>query len=137
MIFQPGAFLRLADDVPGAVDAAAVAHRVALQHPRRRVRALPWRAAVPRRAWVLLLLAGWRPRSSFTQLPVRLILVAGPVLFILIAAFTTVTGRHFLEYPPQQAGLLISILEAAATLSIGITLVALFMGERPHDEDER
>jgi len=54
-----GAFLHLADDVPGGVDAAAVAHRVALQHPRNRTTILRWRlSAVPRPAWVLLLLAG-------------------------------------------------------------------------------
>ena len=47
-----------ADEVAPAVDASAVAHRVALEHPRRRARALPWQVAVPRRAWVPLLLAG-------------------------------------------------------------------------------
>ena len=53
-----GAFLRLADDVPGTVDAAAVAHRVALEHPRRRVPALAWGlVAFPRLPWILLLLA--------------------------------------------------------------------------------
>ena len=54
-----GAFMRLADDVPGRVDAAAVAHRVALEHPRRRARVPSWgRVAIPRPAWVLLLVAG-------------------------------------------------------------------------------
>ena len=53
-----GAFLRLADDVPGTVAAAAVAHRVALEHPRRRARVLSWGGvAIPRVAWVLLLAA--------------------------------------------------------------------------------
>ncbi|OGN87277.1 MAG: hypothetical protein A2X23_09995 [Chloroflexi bacterium GWC2_73_18] len=53
-----GTLLHYADDVSVAVDAAAVAHRVALEHPRRRVGVLPWRlAAIPRVAWVLLLLA--------------------------------------------------------------------------------
>jgi hypothetical protein len=52
-----GAFLRLADDVAGDVDAAAVARRVALEHPRRpgvagRLRLVD----VPRLAWVLVLL---------------------------------------------------------------------------------
>jgi hypothetical protein len=48
-----------ADDVSPAVDAAAVAHRVALEHPRDRASALAWRApAVPRAAGALLLLAG-------------------------------------------------------------------------------
>jgi len=54
-----GAFLRLADDVTGAVDAAAVAHRVARDHPRHRPAVLRWRLiALPRPAWVLLLAAG-------------------------------------------------------------------------------
>jgi hypothetical protein len=53
-----GAFLHLADDVPGGVGAAAVAHRVALEHPRNRTTILRWRlSAVPRLAWALLLLA--------------------------------------------------------------------------------
>jgi hypothetical protein len=52
------AFLRLADDVTGAVDAAAVARRVAREHPRRRPAVLRRRlTAVPRPAWVLLLVA--------------------------------------------------------------------------------
>jgi hypothetical protein len=52
--------LRFADEVAPSVDAAAVAHRVALEHPRRRPGAglaSPRLAAVPRSAWVLLLLA--------------------------------------------------------------------------------
>jgi len=45
-----------AADVSLAVDAVAVAHRVALEHPRRRARALPWGpVAVSRLAWALLL----------------------------------------------------------------------------------
>jgi hypothetical protein len=58
-----GAFLRLADDVPGAVDAAAVAHRVAIEHPRGTWAAGHLRlVAVPRLAWVLL--PGLRRRWS-------------------------------------------------------------------------
>jgi len=52
--------LRFADEVAPSVDAAAVAHRVALEHPRRRVGAglASLRlAAVPRVAWLLLLAA--------------------------------------------------------------------------------
>lgn len=72
-----------ADDVSPAVDAAAVARRVALEHPRRGARALPWvRVAIPRVAW-LLLLAGmlvglvvgglvggtWRPDHAGVVVP--------------------------------------------------------------------
>lgn len=88
-------------------------------------------------AGVLLLLAGWRPHTGLTQLPLRLILVAGPGLFILTALLTIVMGRHLLDYPPEQAAILILSLEAAATVSIGITLTALFMGERPRDKGNR
>lgn len=79
-----GAFLRLVDDVPGTVDAGAVARRVALEHPRRGWRPVLARFALfPRVAWILLLvglivglavggLAGgiWRPdRAVVAPLP--------------------------------------------------------------------
>jgi multisubunit Na+/H+ antiporter MnhB subunit len=86
-------------------------------------------------AGVLLLLAGWRPHPGFTQLPLRLVLVAGPGLFLVTSLVTIATGRHLLEYPPERAQILIVILEIAATLSIGTTLAALFLGERPHDKE--
>ena len=88
-------------------------------------------------AGVLLLLAGWRPHPGLTQLPLRLVLVAGPGLFLVTALITIVMGRYLLDYPPEQAGILILFLETAATLSIGITLAALFMGERPRDKGNR
>lgn len=86
-------------------------------------------------AGVLLLLAGWRPHSSFTQLPLKLLLVVGPGLFIATALVTIVTGRHLLEYPPERAGILILLVETGAALSIGTILAALFLGERPHDKE--
>lgn len=88
-------------------------------------------------AGVLLLLAGWRPHPGFSQLPLRLVLVAGPGLFLVTALITIVMGRQLLDYPPEQAGILILFLEAAATLSVGITLAALFIGERPRDKGNR
>jgi multisubunit Na+/H+ antiporter MnhB subunit len=86
-------------------------------------------------AGVLLLLAGWRLPSSFARLPLRLVLVAGPGAFVATALLTMARGGQFLGYPPEQAGILILLLEIAATLSIGATLAALFLGERPHDEE--
>ena len=38
---------------------------------------------------------------------------------------------QLLKYPPAQAGILILSLETAATVSIGVTLTALFLGNRP------
>ncbi len=92
-------------------------------------------AAVLAAAGVLLLLAGWRPHPRLTGLPLRLVLVAGPVLFLAFSLTTIATGRNLMEYPPPQAGVLIFFLEAAATLSIGVTLVALFLAERPPDKE--
>ena len=40
-------------------------------------------------------------------------------------------GHRFLEYPPDQAGNLILLIEVVATVSIGTALAALFLGGRP------
>jgi multisubunit Na+/H+ antiporter MnhB subunit len=51
----------------------------------------------------------------------------------LVAAFP---GRRFLEYPPDHAGSLILLIEAAAMISIGLTLGCLFLGGRPASPPE-
>lgn len=88
-------------------------------------------------AGVLLLLAGWRPHPGLTQLPLRLVMVMGPGLFLVTSLVTIVAGRDLLEYPPEWAGVLILFLETAATLSIGTILAALFLGERPNDKESQ
>jgi len=82
-------------------------------------------------AGVLLLLAGWRLDSRFSGLPLRLALVAGLGVFLLVAVVLILLGGRLLEYPPSFAGALILLIEAAATLSIGTALAALFLGGRP------
>ena len=84
---------------------------------------------------VLFLLAGWRISDKLTALPLRIILVAGPGVFIIISALTMLLEGQLLKYPPAQAGLFIVILETVATLSIGATLAALFLGVRPGKKD--
>ena len=79
---------------------------------------------------VLLLLVGWRISDKLSALPLRIILVAGPGAFIIISALTILLEGQLLKYPPAQAGLFIVILETVATLSIGVTLAALFLGAR-------
>ncbi len=88
-------------------------------------------------AGVLLLLAGWRLHPRLAHLPLRLALVVGPGAFVAIAVLTMLSGRGLLEYPPAQAGILILILEAAATVSIGVTLAALFLGAPPQEPQEK
>ena len=82
-------------------------------------------------AGVLLLLTGWRLHAGLAALPLRLALVAGPGTFLAMAVLTMLIEGQLLEYPPAQAGILILVLETTATLSIGVTLAALFLGCRP------
>jgi len=88
-------------------------------------------------AGVLLLLTGRRLRPSLTALPLRLTLIAGCGAFIIIAALTLLVEGQLLAYPPAQAGILILFLETVAMLSIGATLAALFLGERPQDKERK
>ena len=88
-------------------------------------------------AGVLLLLAGWRPRTALMALPLRLVLVIGPAAFVALAMITLLTEGQLLTYPVSYAGMLILLLETAATLSIGVTLAALFAGGPPKDEHRK
>ena len=82
-------------------------------------------------AGVLLLLTGWRLGSRFAGLPLRIVLIAGLGIFIVSGIVFIMSGRHFLEYPALFSGSIILLIEAAATLSIGITLASLFLGGKP------
>ena len=88
-------------------------------------------------AGVLLLLSGWRPGIALIALPLRITLVIGPMMFVAMAAVTFMIEGKLLTYPVKQAGTLILILETAATLSIGITLAALFLGGQPQDAQSK
>ena len=82
-------------------------------------------------AGVLMLLAGWRFSARFAGLPLRIALVTGLGMFLTVGMVLILAGQHFLQYPLPFATALILLIEAAATLSIGITLAALFLGSRP------
>jgi multisubunit Na+/H+ antiporter MnhB subunit len=78
-------------------------------------------------AGVLLVLSGWRPPTSMMQWPLRVALLAGVLTFLAVAVLTLQSTGQLLEYPLAQAGALIFIIEAAATVSIAVTLAALFL----------
>jgi len=61
----------------------------------------------------------------------RLVLVAGTLVFLAVGALVMPFNRLLLEYPPQAGGSLILVIETAATLSIGAALAILFVGGRP------
>jgi len=86
---------------------------------------------------VLLLLAGWRPGVRFSRLPLRISLVTGLGIFVAVGIVLILLGRRLIEYPPSFAGALILLIEASASLSIGITLAALFLGGRSEEEPRR
>ncbi len=88
-------------------------------------------------AGVLLLLVGWRPGARFSGLPLRITLVMGLGAFVAVGLVLILVGRRLLEYPPPFAAALMLLIEAAATLSIGITLAALFLGGRPEERPQR
>jgi len=84
-------------------------------------------------AGVLLWLAGHRslPAEKLWQF----ILLLGFATFMILGAAMMAGGGEFLQYPQQQAATWILIIEAAAALSIGGTLTALFIALRfPADE---
>lgn len=87
-------------------------------------------------AGVLLILTGWQLNEQLRGFPLRFSLVAGLSLFIAVGVVLMLFGRRFLEYPPSVAAALILLIETAATVSIGITLVALFLGGRPESEQQ-
>lgn len=74
-----------------------------------------------------------RPRTLPAPPPplLRLGLAAGVALFLLVGTAGLVLGFGFMGYAPGQAYLFILLIETAATVSIALTLVALFLGGAP------
>ncbi|WP_201557673.1 hydrogenase subunit MbhD domain-containing protein [Psychrobacter sp. 72-O-c] len=90
--------------------------------------------AVLAAAGVLMLLSGSRLPDAWVGWPLRLLLVLGPATFLLLGIITGLLEGRFLQLPIEWAGVLILVIETAATLSIAAALIALFMGTRPSKE---
>lgn len=90
--------------------------------------------AVLAAAGILLILSGGRPKIPMSLKPMRWAVVVGLAVFLGVGIAVMVTGRRFLEYPPDMAGNLILLIEVAATLSIAVILALMFIGGRPEDE---
>jgi len=87
-------------------------------------------------AGVLLLLCGWRIGNKCSGLVLRILIVLGLGMFVMAGTGLLLIEGEFLQYPPPVASELILIIEAAATLSIGTTLAAMFLGSRPGEADK-
>ncbi|WP_018861622.1 MULTISPECIES: hydrogenase subunit MbhD domain-containing protein [unclassified Thioalkalivibrio] len=86
-------------------------------------------------AGILLVLARPRDLPMAPSTPLRLGLTAGVGLFLAIGIVGLFIGPGLLGYPPEWAYPLIIVIEIAATLSIALTLVALFIAGRPAGDD--
>jgi multisubunit Na+/H+ antiporter MnhB subunit len=78
--------------------------------------------------WLLVLMAGLQDVPAISRLWMRLLLVTGPVVFLVIGLAGFVLADAFLAYPAGYAKPLIIVVEAALTLSIGVTLGLLAAG---------
>ena len=81
-------------------------------------------------AIVLCLMFGLRFPERFLGWQLRLLLILGLTVFVAVAGLMLLHGK-LLHYPVAWAGGLILLIETAATLSIAVTLAALFIGARP------
>ncbi len=87
-------------------------------------------------AGVLLLLNGWHLDAKVYGRLLRFALSIGLAAFVIAGLVFMLLGRQFMEYPLPFAKALILVIEAAATLSIGVALAALFLGGRPDTESK-
>ncbi len=82
-------------------------------------------------AMILLVQSGYHSDSGLNLALLRLLLVIGIALFVGIGLLMMLLNQHFLDYSADWAGLLILVIETAATLSIAAALALAYVGGRP------
>ncbi|MEY6433764.1 MnhB domain-containing protein [Thioalkalicoccus limnaeus] len=85
-------------------------------------------------AGVVLRLSGQADAGLPRGVWLRALAVAGLAAFVLVGLGLLVIGQGFLTYPLAHAKWLILSIETAATLAIGATLAAAYVGGRVGDE---
>ena len=78
--------------------------------------------------WLLVIMAGLADTPPAGSRRLRLLLIAGPGVFLTIGLAGLGLGLAFLAYPPAQAKPLILAIEVAMTLTIAVTLGLLLAG---------
>lgn len=86
--------------------------------------------------WLLVMMAGLTDAPAVSSRRLRLVLIAGPAVFIAVGLAGLWIGTAFLAYPAAQAKPLIVAIEVAMTLTIAATL-GLQMAGAPERSDER
>ena len=82
-------------------------------------------------AAVLLRLGGIARAGLPSATATRWLLVAGIGVFVIVGLLVMSADRAFLQYPADMAGMLILLIEIAATLSIATALALAYLGGRP------
>jgi multisubunit Na+/H+ antiporter MnhB subunit len=78
--------------------------------------------------WILVMMAGLRESPAVGRPGLRLLLVAGPALFLAVGLAGVVTAGGFLAYPTSYAKLLILLIELVLTPSVAVMLGLLVAG---------
>jgi multisubunit Na+/H+ antiporter MnhB subunit len=78
--------------------------------------------------WMLTLLAGLTDAPPVSRRWLRAAMVAGPATFLLAGLSGVVFASGLFAYPPGFAKPVILLIEAASTVSIGVTLCLLAIG---------
>jgi multisubunit Na+/H+ antiporter MnhB subunit len=86
--------------------------------------------------WLLVMIAGLRDPPEIGQRRLRLLLVAGPAVFLAVGLAGFALPGGFLSYPAGHAKPLIIAIEAVLTLSIAVILGLLVAGP-PERERQR
>lgn len=77
--------------------------------------------------WLLVMMAGLMPPPRVTSLRIRVVLIAGPLLFLGIGLIGALAGT-FLGLSPTIAKWVILLIESGLTLSIAAALALLVLG---------
>jgi multisubunit Na+/H+ antiporter MnhB subunit len=78
--------------------------------------------------WLLVMMAGLTDAPQVSGRSLRLLLLAGPVVFLLVGLGGLALGEAFLAYPVAYAKPLILAIEFAMLLTIAVTLGLLVAG---------
>ncbi len=82
--------------------------------------------------WILAWMAGRVEPPDVTSAPLRLAVVAGPVVFFLVGLAGFVVADGFMAYPAGWTKPVILFVEAALTLSIAVALALIVAGWPAH-----
>jgi multisubunit Na+/H+ antiporter MnhB subunit len=78
--------------------------------------------------WLLVIMAGLTDTPPASSRRLRLLLIAGPGVFLVVGLGGLCLGLGFLAYPPTHAKPLILAVEVAMILTIAVTLGMLLAG---------